>query len=458
MRTATTILTGAFMALLAAPVAAVQGNSGSGPNAPPEDTGSVKAASAMLAPTIAIQHIRPADQRGINVFEPPKRDATPFQGFRIDFGGAFTTQFQSMTHSNRAAPNVVDGVNVNELADIGWGVNLPTANLVMNAQLAPGIRVALETYLSSRHHQEAWVKGGYMQIDASPIDHWALNRLFEVLTVKVGMFNLNYGDAHFRRSDNGNALYNPFVGNLILDAFTFEPGAEIYLQHNGFLAMAGVTTGVNKGEVTNPGARSPGFLAKLGFDRQVNDALRLRLTGSLYDIDKSPSATLFWGDRAGSRYYMVMENTQASVTAQAWSGLINPGFRNEIRAIQINPFVKYGGLELFGVIERADGRAATEPETRRFEQYAADVVYRFLEGEKVYVGARYNNVEGELPIGGQTYDVTVDRWQLGGGWFVTPTILLKGEYARQRYFDFPAADIRNGGKFSGFVFEGVVSF
>src|SRR5690606_8263979 len=70
----------------------------------------------------------------------------------------------------------------------------------------------------------------------------------------------------------------------------------------------------------------------------------------------------------------------------------------------------------------------------------------------------YNNVEGELPIGGQTYDVTVDRWQLGGGWFVTPTILLKGEYARQRYFDFPAADIRHGGKFSGFVFEGVVSF
>lgn len=456
MKTATTILTGAFMVLLAAPVAAVQGN-GSGPAAPPDST-SAKAASAVLAPAIAIQHIRPADQRGINVFEPPKQDATPFQGFRIDFGGAFTTQFQSMTHSNRAAPNVVDGVDVNELVDIGWGVNLPTANLVMNAQLAPGIRVALETYLSSRHHQEAWVKGGYMQIDGSPIDHWALNMLFEVLTVKVGMFDLNYGDAHFRRSDNGNALYNPFVGNLILDAFTFEPGAEIYLRHKGFLAMAGVTTGVNKGEVTNPDARSPGFLAKLGYDRQVNDALRVRLTGSLYDIDKSPSATLFWGDRAGSRYYMVMENTQASVTAQAWSGLINPNFRNEIRAIQINPFVKYGGLEFFGVIERADGRAAAEADTRRFEQYAADVVYRFLEGEKLYVGARYNNVEGELPIGGQNYDVTVDRWQLGGGWFVTPTILLKGEYARQRYFDFPASDIRSGGKFSGFVFEGVVSF
>src|SRR5690606_16079167 len=180
--------------------------------------------------------------------------------------------------------------------------------------------------------------------------------------------------------------------------------------------------------------------------------------GSLSVMYRSPSATLFWGDRAGSRYYMVMENTQASVTAQAWSGLINPNFRNEIRAIQINPFVKFGGLEFFGVIERADGRAAAEADTRRFEQYAADVVYRYLKGERLYVGARYNKGEGELPVGGQNYASTVDRWQRGGGWFVTPTILLKGEYARQRYFDFPASDIRNGGKFSGFVFEGVVSF
>ncbi len=153
-----------------------------------------------------------------------------------------------------------------------------------------------------------------------------------------------------------------------------------------------------------------------------------------------------------------MENTQASVTAQAWSGLINPGFRNEIRAIQINPFVKYGGLELFGVIEQVEGRAANEAVDRKWNQYAAEAIYRFMPGDKMYVGARYNNVEGELPIGGQTYDVTVDRWQLGGGWFVTPTILLKGEYARQRYFDFPAADIRNGGKFNGFMIEGTVAF
>ena len=37
--------------------------------------------------------------------------------------------------------------------------------------------------------------------------------LFEIVTVRVGHMEINYGDAHFRRSDNGNAMYNPFVGN-----------------------------------------------------------------------------------------------------------------------------------------------------------------------------------------------------------------------------------------------------
>ena len=54
--------------------------------------------------------------------------------------------------------------------------------------------------------------------------------LFEIATVRVGHIEINYGDAHFRRSDNGNAIYNPFVGNYIMDAFTTEIGGEVYLK------------------------------------------------------------------------------------------------------------------------------------------------------------------------------------------------------------------------------------
>ncbi len=101
---------------------------------------------------IAMQYFRPQDKRGINVFETTKDPGVKFTGFKLDFGAAFTSQVQNLSHDTRAVPNVVNGVNTNQLADIGFGFNNSTANLALHAQLAPGIRVAHTTYLSSRHH------------------------------------------------------------------------------------------------------------------------------------------------------------------------------------------------------------------------------------------------------------------------------------------------------------------
>lgn len=436
------ISTTLMLALAAAPAAAQQASGGQTEKAAPS-----------LAREIVIQNMRPQDVRGLNVFEAPKDDGVAFEGFKLDFGAAFTQQFQAIDHSNTAQPVIVDGVNVNELADIGPGFNLATANLYLNAQLAPGIRVALEGYMSSRHHSEFWVKGGYLQIDRSPIDLPVLHTLMEYLTLKVGHFEINYGDAHFRRTDNGNALFNPFVGNYVMDAFATEIGGEVYFRTGPWLAMVGVTNGEIKGAVTNPDRRAPSYIGKIGYDEQLNDRLRVRLTGSLYTTEKSENNTLYAGDRAGSRYYNVMDNAAG---ADFRNGRMNPGINDKITAWQINPFVKLGGLELFGIVEKAKGRAAAEVDEREWSQYAADVIYRFLPGERLYVGGRYNTVEGELR--GVADPVSVDRVQIGAGWFVTPTVLLKAEYVNQKYNDFPATDIRNGGKFDGFMLEGVVSF
>ena len=404
---------------------------------------------------ISMQYFRPQDKRGINVFETAKEPGPKFTGFKLDFGAAFTSQVQNLTHETRAASNVVNGVNTNQLADIGFGFNNSTANLALHAQLAPGIRVALTTYLSSRHHNETWVKDGYIQIDQSPIDAAPLKMLFEIATVRVGHMEINYGDAHFRRSDNGNALYNPFVGNYILDAFTTEIGGEVYLKTGGLIAMGAITGGEIRGTVVTPGQRGPAFVGKLGVDRHVGKDLRLRLTGSMYKTDKAMSNTLYGGDRAGSRYYWVMENTAATESAQFTSGLINPGFRNKVTAFQLNPFVKFRGLELFGVLEQAEGKATSEPTERTFKQYAGDVVYRFMD-ENLFVGARYNRAEGELV--GMAGDVGAKRWQIGAGWFILPGLLAKAEYVDQKYFGYPAANIKNGGRFKGMMLEGVVAF
>ena len=128
--------------------------------------------------------------------------------------------------------------------DIGAGFNNAVANLYLNAQLAPGIRVALTTYLSSRHHNETWVKDGYLLIDESPIDVAPLNDAHEVRDHQASATSRSTTATRTSAArDNGNAMYNPFVGNLIMDAFTTEIGGEVYLRTGGLLAMGGVTGG-----------------------------------------------------------------------------------------------------------------------------------------------------------------------------------------------------------------------
>jgi hypothetical protein len=408
------------------------------------------------APKVEIQHIRPTDMRGLNVYEPPKEEGVPYTGFKLNWGAGFTQQFQGLDHTNTAAPKVVSGVDANKLIQIGHGFNNAEANLYMNAQVAKGIRVALTSYLSTRHHNETWVKDGYFLIDASPFDVDALNNIMKYVTLRIGHFEINYGDAHYRRTDAGNAMFNPLVGNYIMDAFTTEVGAEAYVRANGFLAMAGMTNGEVRGTVLNPQKRSPTYLAKLGLDKQLNEDFRFRLMGSLYTTKKSANNTLYSGDRGGSRYYDVLENTASTETAQAWSGAIQPGLSSKVTAMQLNPFIKLGGLEFFGIAEQAKGRNATETKDRTWNQYAGEVTYRFLADDRVYVAGRYNTAKGRLL--GMANDVSVDRYNLGGGWFLTPNVLLKGEWVNQNYNDFPTTDIRNGGKFKGYMVEGVVSF
>ena len=83
-------------------------------------------------------------------------------------------------------------------------------------------------------------------------------------------------------------------------------------------------------------------------------------------------------------------------------------------------------------------------------------MYRFLPDEKLFVGARYNRAHGELA--GITGDVGANRWQFGGGWFITPNVLAKVEYVNQKYFGYPDTNIKNGGKFNGMMLEGVIAF
>ena len=414
-------------------------------------------AGLTMAQQSKIQYFRPYDQNGLNMFETGKTETILYDGLKVRVGGAFAQQFQALDHENSAGEEYT-------LQPLSNGFNLATANLNIDVQLEDGVRLNLITYLSSRHHPEAWVKGGYIQFDKMPfLNSEVIDNIMEYTTVKVGHMEINYGDAHFRRTDNGNAMYNPFVGNLIMDAFNTEIGGEITVQKNGLLAMLSVTGGEIKGDVTEvpnsptdeKAKRSPSFIGKIGFDKQMNEDFRLRLTGSAYLTASSRSNSLYSGDRGGSRYYLVMELDGASTSSNFTSGRYNPGFRDEVTSFMINPFLKYKGLEFFGTFEVANGRASNETDKRNATQLAAELLYRFGGNENFYVGGRYNTVNAET---GADTDVTLNRLQAGLGWFVTKNILLKAEYVNQDYKDYPAESQYYEGNFNGVMVEAVVGF
>lgn len=410
---------------------------------------------ALVAGTLALSaqnrdldNFRSPDKTGIHTFETPKDTAVTFDGLRVRIGGAFALQYQSINHENSGAVDLIE---------LGDNFNLATANLDVDVALYDGVNLHLRTYLSSRHHPEPYVKGGYLQIDKLDfIKEGFLENVMQYVTIKLGHMENNYGDAHFRRSDNAMALYNPFVGNYLMDAFTTEVGGELYYQNNGWIVMAGVTNGKLNQAVTNPGKTSPSFIGKLGWDQQVNPDLRLRLTGSVYSTAHSSRTYLYGGDRAGSRYYLVMENPDATSVANYTSGRINPMFNARLTAVMFNPFVKYKGLEFFGLVERADGKHIGEQESRVWNHYGTEILYRFGAQENFYVGGRYNLASGELFGTNEKVDIT--RFNLGAGWFLTDNILTKIEYVNQTYDGYPDDVIFHEGKFNGLMVEAVISF
>ncbi|MEQ8364168.1 MAG: hypothetical protein RH948_14945 [Cyclobacteriaceae bacterium] len=418
-------------------------------------------AHAQQAP---MQYYRTNDKSGINVFESSKEEAETFDGLKVRVGGDFAMQFQGLSQSNTAG----------NLVELGSDFNLPTANLNLDVQLYDGMRMHLRTYLSAAHHNEAWIKGGYMQMDKlNFIKEGFLENIMQYTTITIGLDEFNYGDAHFRRSDNARALYNPFVGNYIMDSFSTEAFGEITVQNNGLLVVLGVTNGKLNQNVTlsSSSNNKPSFFGKVGFDKQLSDDLRMRLTGSWYTNHGTTTGTwLYGGDRAGSRYYKVMNvaadpGATPPVAAQAsdFDGRFNARF-TKLTAIQVNPFVKFKGLEFFGIYEVAGGSneftTPTADKEGSFTQIAGELLYRFGSTEQFYLGGRYNTVSGKMRESA-TEDLKINRLNFGGGWFLTKNVLTKVEYVKQNYEGnaWTGSNARFlGGEFKGISVEAVIAF
>jgi hypothetical protein len=390
-------------------------------------------------------------------FEEAKPDGSNFENLKVRVGADFAMQFQGLNHNS-------DSV---KLIPLGSGINLPTANLVVEADLARGIKVNLETYLSSRHHVEAWVKGGYLLLDELPfLNSEFIDKVMKVTTLKIGVMELDFGDAHFRRSDNGQVIKNPFVGNYIMDAFTTAPALEILVRHNGILLMGGINSGSLKPALSAYNASSGTYTGynmndelalhwKAGYDKQITDNLRLRGTVSGFHCFNHHFGSLYNGDRTGSRYYLVMKpqtNDASDVDPASGhtTGRWGPGFTDKNNALMANLFGKFKGFELFGTFEYTTGTLAFGGAEFTYQQLAVEGLYRFGKEEQFYGGARYNLVSNQD-------DESINRIQAGAGWFLTKNIMAKVEYVNQNYKDFRLYKSAEAG-FSGIMVEAAISF
>lgn len=180
--------------------------------------------SFLNAQQSSLPYFRPNNKTGLNIFETTKNDSTPFSGFKVTLGGNFTQDFQALGHKN-AAVSVIStstGVNVNQLSSLTNGFNLAMANLNIDALLDDGIRVNLTMYLSSRHHEETWVKGGYVQFDKLQfLNSNAIDRItFSAgwFLIKNIMMKLEYVEQKFEKFEPADIRYRGKFNGFTMEA------------------------------------------------------------------------------------------------------------------------------------------------------------------------------------------------------------------------------------------------
>ncbi len=428
----------------------------------------------LLAITMAVsgqQYELPGQQ-----FEQSKLNSDNFTKLKVNIGADFALQYQSLENVGSHIVSLNGVPTQTGFMPIGSGVNLPAANMTFNADIAPGMQVVLTTYLASRHHNDTWVKDGYLLIDNLPfIKSDLLSEIMKYVTIKAGDMEINYGDAHLRRSDNGNVIRNAFTENYIMEAFMTAPAAEVMFRNNGWIGMLGVTGGSmdpslvgfkNNAFVPYNMGQHLAVYGKFGFDKQLNKDFRLRFTVSPYLAAKNPQGgSLYNSDRAGARYYSIlvpaqivtgtapnqvlaMNSTGTDITTNQSLGHWGPGSTYQDNSLMLNLFAKYKRAELFSTFETAHGTNVMNGPTFTYNQFAVEGLYHLGDREQYYLGARYDEVTNQL-------SQSVNRIQVAAGWYLTKNIVLKAEYVNQKY-NVPTYTANAG--FKGVMVESGISF
>lgn len=343
---------------------------------------------------------------------------------------------QALTHDN------VFGANGQALNQLSPGFQTAFGDLGFIGRFGKNeeIEVVFDMYLSSRNHPSStYGNEGYIIMRGVPENLESLRFLTPILEkvdVKAGHFLLNFGDGIRRRSNNAIVQSNPLVGNFVIDPNIVSIGVELSNKKGGrFEWLVGASNGTTTEDFNDN--RGFGYHGKLA----VYPVKSIRTSVSYIAADQSgnppkgqpggSSTQMFSGNRSGERYAGVLGGGQAP-------GGIFPQAGKKFSAAQFDvTFKNDRPLELYAHYGRTqdldlNGSLPGAPE-EKWAYYAGDVVWRF--NKFLYAAARYSAADAES-IGGVLSDGKVNRYQAGGGLWLTRNLLMKVEYVDQKYSGF----------------------
>ena len=252
--------------------------------------------------------------------------------------------------------------------DTDPGFQTPFGDLSFLARFDDVMDVYYDLYLASRPHESStYGHEGFIILHRMPGslgENNFIQRFFEIADVKVGAFDIDFGDSRYRRSNNARVQYNPLVGNFLVDPETDEIGVEVYSKPARLNWLVGLTGGSTTGHSDEEGGF--GLHGKLWSEVAAD----LRAALSAYRVDHSASGTgtaasgdkssLFSGSRSGGPYDEVFAGGSAP-------GQILPSNGKDVTALQGDltwnrwPYEVYGNL---GWTRDSDinGSAAGSPE------------------------------------------------------------------------------------------------
>ena len=383
-------------------------------------------------------------------------------------------RFQALTQSNASFSGLA-GANPdqNTLGDpvgaypgLDPGFQTPFGNLEFMATIPHKLDIYFDLYLASRPDEDkVYGDQGYMVFKQlpGPFSKGPLGDLFKYINVKAGAFDVDFGDQNYHRTNNGFAQRNPLIGNYLVDPNTEEIGAEVYSIQGPIYWLTGLTTGTTRGHFTLPstyGSR-PAVHGKIWMYPMKD--LRWSFSAYYSDLDGYSTAhNLLPGAGEGHNQLFALIRSggvYAGVFGGGWDGdpgQITPLNGYDVQAYQTDLTWNHWPWEVYSFLGWTQDATYDE----RWLYGSAEATYHL--NPALYLAGRFSYAVAGA-VNGVDTNGWVDRFQIGGGYWLTRSMLAKVEYVYEQYNGFGAAegdvdavDAAQNPSFNGVIME--VSF